>query len=92
MREDEIESLLALDNAGLEVTKTLARWEAIIRIPKDFHRPHQPDNSSALAFTGYGDTRQTAIAEVWQKYQQFASTGVGFQAISDANGQLMFRL
>ena len=67
MREDEIEALLALDNAGLEVGKTsnlTQQWEAIIRLPKDFHKPHRPDNTSALAFSGYGETRQEAIADV----------------------------
>lgn len=91
MREDEVISLLALDNAGLAVAKDLFGWEAIIRLPKDFHKPHRPDNSAALAFTGHGETRQLAVAEVWQKYQQFASTEVGLQAISDAHGQFMFR-
>lgn len=98
MREDEIEAMLALDNAGLEVAKTHEilsgdlTWEAVIRLPKDFHKPHRPDNTSALAFSGYGKTRQEAIADVWQKYQAFASSEVGLDAIADANGQLMFRV
>lgn len=97
MREDEIEALLALDNAGLEVgrTGTIQKgllWEALIRVPRNFHKPDQPDNSAALAFTGYGDTRQEAVANAWQKYQQFASSDAGRQHIIDANGQMMFRV
>lgn len=95
MREDEVEALLALDNAGLEVGKTsnlTQQWEAVIRIPKDFHHPHTVNNPLALAFTGYGETRQEAIANVWQKYMHFTSSEIGLQAIADANGQMMFRV
>lgn len=92
MREDEIISLLALDNAGLTVDKDLFGWEAIIRLPKDFNRPQQQSNTVSLAFTGHGESRQLAVAEVWQKYQQFASTEAGLQTICDNHGQVMFRV
>ena len=92
MREDEVEALLALDNAGLEVGRTsnlTQQWEAVIRIPKDLHTQDRPQG---LAFTGYGETRQEAIANVWQKYMHFTSTEIGLKAIADANGQMMFRV
>lgn len=101
MREDEVEAMLAIDGAGLEVrdykqwatTGRAMNYEAMISLPKGFYKKPRPDtNGTALMFTGMGETRSEAIANAWQKYQQFASTEVGLNAIQNHNKQLMFRI
>ena len=95
MREDEIEALLKLDCAKLEVGETWNNpdtFTAIIHIPHDLATTSTTDPDNHYAFTGEGDTRQKAIAEVWQKYQKFMSTESGIRALHAANGQLMFRI
>jgi len=87
MREDEMEALLKLDGAGLFVTKSYAGYEARIEHPKN---PAASDD--AVTFTGFSTHRQEAIAQAWQKYQQFMSTKAGMAMLNDHNGQMMFRV
>lgn len=101
MREDEVEAMLAIDGAGLEVrdykqwatTGRAMNYQASIYLPKDFHKKTRPNpDGTALVFTGMGETRSEAIANAWQKYQQFAETKLGLQTIQNLNKQLMFRI
>lgn len=95
MREDEMEALLALDGAGLEVYggrtgPGYAGYRANIRFPADFNNPKIPSDHHYM-FTADGATRQEAIAKVWQQYQKFMTTKHGVDALQSA-GQLMFRI
>jgi len=100
MREDEMEALLRLDNAGLSVVREQQFagddwYTASIRLPADYQITNRHDDSGQMfLFHGEGETRQKAIASAWQKYQEFASTDVGMKAIqyADGNGQTMFRM
>jgi hypothetical protein len=89
MREDEVEALLKIDSAGLRVRKTYAGYEAEIFCPA-LRIETSPQNS--VTFTGFSPQRQGAIANAWQKYQQFMSTEVGRAHLNDHDGQLMFRM
>lgn len=95
MREDEVEALLALDNAGLEVGETWnnpATFTAVISIPRNLTTTTTVPVDQHYAFTGEGLTRQEAIATAWQKYQTFMTTASGRRALEAASGQLMFRI
>ena len=89
MREDEVEALLKIDSAGLRVHKTYAGYEAEIFYPA-LRIETSPQNS--VTFTGFSPQRQGAIANAWQKYQQFMSTEAGRAHLNDHDGQLMFRM
>lgn len=87
MREDEMEALLALDGAGLRVMQVYAGFEAKVMLPAN-----PTALSDVVSFTGFSPHRQDAIAQAWQKYQQFMSTEAGRTYINDGSGQLMFRI
>lgn len=85
MREDEMEALLKMDGAGMEVVRLYAGFEARIQHPKD-------GVGDAVMFTGFSPHRHEAIAGAWQKYQQFMSTESGRAMLTDSNNQMMFRI
>ena len=92
MREDEVEALLTLDNAGLAVGRNNSGgWTAAIRLPKDLHTT-KTNPKDHFMFTGDGNDRQEAIANVWRVYQEFASSERGSNALRNNEGQFMFRL
>lgn len=84
MREDEMEALLKMDGAGMEVVRLYAGFEARIQHPKG-------GASDCVMFTGFSPHRHEAIAEAWQKYQKFMSTESG-RAMLNRDGQMMFRI
>ena len=85
MREDEMEALLRLDGAGLEVDKFWAGYHAKVWYPAN----HM--DTEVVMFTGEAQSRQEAIALAWQKYQQFMQTKTGINLLRD-DGQMMFRV
>jgi len=93
VREDEMEALLRLDGAGLEVTDTSVpaspEFRADIRFPADFNSVVPSDHH--YMFSGFGTTRQEAVVNVWQRYQDFMQTRTGIESLQIA-GQLMFRI
>jgi hypothetical protein len=94
MREDEVEALLKIDSAGLRVHKTYAGYEAEIFYPalRIELRGNFTSLQNSVTFTGFSPQRQGAIANAWQKYQQFMSTEAGRAHLNDHDGQLMFRM
>lgn len=94
MREDEMEALLRLDGAGLEVNDislpSSPEFRADIRFPADFNNTKVPTEHQYM-FSGFGVTRQEAVANVWQKYQEFMQSKTGVESLQIA-GQLMFRI
>jgi len=87
MREDEMEALLRIDGAGLRLRNTYAGYEAEIQLPAN-----PAPSADSVLFTGFSPQRQDAIAQAWQKYQQFMNTKAGRAMLADNNGQLMFRI
>ena len=89
-----MEALLRLDGAGLEVTDTSVpsspEFRANIRFPADFNNTKIP-SAHHYMFSGFGVTRQEAVAKVWQRYQEFMQTRTGIESLQIA-GQLMFRI
>jgi hypothetical protein len=96
MREDEMEALLRIDGAGLRVRHEYAGFVAEIRLPHDLEERDDPQQTRHhYLFQERGLTRQEAIANVWQKYQQFMTGEHGqaaLKALQDGNGQMMFRI
>lgn len=92
MTEHEMEALLKMDRAGLSVGRTWNNpdtFTASIAIPYNLTTAtSDPDNH--YMFTAQGNTRQEALANVWQKYQGFMETESGRRALAAANGQMMF--
>lgn len=75
MREDEIEALLKLDGADLNVYsrdspvgQTVTSYTAVIRL-KAGATPRNPNNIKA--FTRSSNVRNDAVFSVWHVYQQF---------------------
>ncbi len=89
-----MEALLRLDGAGLEVTDTSVpsspEFRADIRFPANFDNTKIP-SAHHYMFSGFGVTRQEAVANVWQKYQEFMQSRTGIESLQIA-GQLMFRI
>jgi len=94
MREDEMEALLRIDGAGLRVRHEYAGFVAEIRLPHDLEERDEHKRHHYM-FQERGLTRQEAIANVWQKYQQFMTGEHGqaaLKALQDHNGQMLFRM
>lgn len=85
MREDEMEALLRLDGAALEVNKFGTAYNAKVWYPAD-HK-----DAEVVMFTGGAPSRQEALAQAWQKYQEFMQTKTGINLLR-GDGQLMFRI
>ena len=92
-----MEALLRLDGAGLEVSDmnliklgvTGPEFRADIRFPADFNSA--VPSAHHYMFSGFGTTRQDAVVDAWQRYQEFMQTRTGIESLQIA-GQLMFRI
>lgn len=94
-----MEALLALDGAELDVERmeTQGAFRASIRLPKNLGSSSS-DPTHHYMFTRTKPTREQAIADTWQAYQEFTCTPRGAVAVQAAQveaqerGQLRFRM